>query len=124
MKAVGRDGENGSYPASLSGGMAQRASLARAFAYPCETLLMDEPFSSLDVSLKKQMTKLFLTLYRSSPKTVVYVTHDPDEAVLLADKIIVMGRNAVLEEFICNTPRADRTLVSCAELKEIIYRLL
>ena len=95
LKKVEMFDESDSYPKSLSGGMAQRVELARAFAYPSEILLMDEPFGGLDVSLKKKVVNLFLSLLEDSAKTVVMVTHDPDEAIYLADRIVVLGKNCI-----------------------------
>jgi NitT/TauT family transport system ATP-binding protein len=79
----------GLYPHELSGGMAQRASLARAFAYPSTLLLMDEPFAALDVGLKKSIIDVFLSLLEQNPHTTVMVTHDIDDALLSADRIYV-----------------------------------
>jgi len=79
------------YPSALSGGMKQRVSLARAFIYPAPLLLMDEPFKELDISLKKQMTEFFKSLYESDKRTTVLVTHDIDEAVTLGHKIVVLN---------------------------------
>ena len=71
----------GYYPGRLSGGMKQRASLARAFSYDSSLILMDEPFNSLDYKLKKTLGKALLRLWEEEKRTVVYVTHDIDEAV-------------------------------------------
>lgn len=91
LKLVKLENNAKAYPRKLSGGMAQRVSLARAFVYPSKILLMDEPFKGLDISLKKHIMATFKTLYESSPKTTVFVTHDIEEALILADRIIVMG---------------------------------
>lgn len=78
------------YPKTLSGGQAQRVALARAFLYESETLLLDEPFSSLDLKLKREMHELFLRIWRQDKRTVLFVTHDVDEAVSLADRVLVL----------------------------------
>ncbi len=77
-------------PGSLSGGQQQRVSLARAFAYPSSVLLMDEPFQSLDVPLRIQLMDVVLDLLKKEPRLVMAVTHDPREAIYLADRIIIL----------------------------------
>lgn len=78
------------YPNQLSGGMKQRVSLGRAFAIEPDLLLMDEPFAALDEKLKLEMRSLLLELIAWNQCTTVFVTHDLEEAIQLADKIIVM----------------------------------
>ncbi len=102
LKAVGLTDAADSYPKQLSGGMAQRVSLARAFCYPADVLLMDEPFKELDISLKKQIYSLFSELYGKSPKTTVFVTHDIEESLIFGDKIIVMKDGKITGEFLCD----------------------
>lgn len=92
LARVGLAGKEKRYPHELSGGERQRVAIARAFLYPCDTLLMDEPFSSLDLSLKKSLIALVESLWRESGKTVVFVTHDVREAVLLASRAVVLQR--------------------------------
>ncbi len=84
------------YPKALSGGQAQRASIARAFLFGGEVILMDEPFSSLDLKLKKEISELFLQIQRESGRTALFVTHDVDEALNLADRIIVLKDGAIV----------------------------
>lgn len=79
------------YPKELSGGMAQRVSMARAFAYPGEILLMDEAFKGLDISLKNRLIKTFLKLWTKDKRTVVFVTHDIYEALHLSDTIYLLA---------------------------------
>lgn len=78
------------YPHQISGGMKQRVSIARSFANDPDILLMDEPFVFLDYQTRLSLQELLLTIWQESKKTVVFVTHDIEEAVLLADRIIVM----------------------------------
>lgn len=78
------------YPHQLSGGMKQRVSIARAFATRPEIMLMDEPFVFLDFQTRLNLHALLLTLWESYQKTVVFVTHDIEEAVLLADRVFIM----------------------------------
>ena len=121
LESVGLLDEADSYPKQLSGGMAQRVSLARAFSYPADILLMDEPFKELDISLKKQIYSLFTKLYEKSPKTTVFVTHDVEEALTFGDKIVVMKSGKVAGEFDCeNVSSADEKNV----IKEKILALL
>jgi NitT/TauT family transport system ATP-binding protein len=92
------DKEN-EYPAKLSGGQAQRVSLCRAFLYEAQTLLMDEPFSSLDLKLKIKMMELFKSFWERDRRTVIFVTHDIDEALYLSDRIVLVeGGQVVLDE--------------------------
>ena len=79
-------------PRAVSGGMAQRASLARALARTPGVLLLDEPFGALDALTRLKMQDLLLAVHRTTPATVLLVTHDVDEALQLADRIIVLGR--------------------------------
>lgn len=105
---------SGSFVTNLSGGEQQRVSLARAFAYPSEVLLMDEPFKSLDLGIRKTLCKTLDNLLIQNPRTTILVTHDIDEALALADKIyILQDRPCVLTE-ICkiDTPRKERDLYS------------
>lgn len=108
LAAVGLEGREGAYPRELSGGQAQRVSLARAFLYPSEVILMDEPFSSLDIALKVKMAALFLGLWRSEKRTAVFVTHDVDEAAMLANRVVVLKDGAVVADFSAvGEPSAD-----------------
>lgn len=91
LKAVGLAEYHRFYPGQLSGGMKQRAAMARALSYPAELLLMDEPFKSLDLKTRYQLISDFLTLWRQKPNTVVVVTHDVKEAVWLGDRILVLS---------------------------------
>ena len=112
-----------SYPKQLSGGMAQRVELARAFAYPSDILLMDEPFGGLDVSLKKRIMEVFLNLLKDTEKTVIMVTHDPDEAILLADNIVILGKNEVKYSRELNRDGA-RNISDFPDIRAEIYSLL
>ena len=78
-------------PSMVSGGMRQRAAMARAFAFPAQTILMDEPFQALDIALKLSLVGLFRRLWEDDPRTSVFVTHDVQEAVLLGDQIVVLS---------------------------------
>lgn len=98
-------------PAQLSGGMKQRVGIARAFSIEPKILLMDEPFSALDALTRGSLQEELLTLCRSTDQTVFMITHDIDEALLLADRIVLMtnGPGARVCEIVENTLPADRT---------------
>lgn len=89
LKLVGLDGFGSKYPHQLSGGMRQRAGIARAFANQPDVLLMDEPFGAVDHLTRIQLQKDLLTIWKQEKKTVVFVTHDVAEAVYLADRIVL-----------------------------------
>ena len=91
LKAVGLAKYHRFYPGQLSGGMKQRAAMARALSYPADLLLMDEPFKSLDLKTRYQLVSDFLALWRQKSNTVVIVTHDVQEAVWLGDQILVLS---------------------------------
>ena len=95
LRRVGLSGKEKSYPRELSGGERQRVAIARAFLYPHETLLMDEPFSSLDLSLKRTLLELVAQLWQERRQTVVFVTHDVHEAAVLAQRVIVLKTGTV-----------------------------
>jgi NitT/TauT family transport system ATP-binding protein len=88
---VGLSGFAKRFPSQLSGGMQKRASLARGLVYEPSTLLMDEPFGALDAQLRLNMQNELLRIWERDRKTIIFVTHDLDEAILLADKIVVFG---------------------------------
>lgn len=79
------------YPKAMSGGQQQRVSLARAFAINGDFLLMDEPFSALDAFTREKTQALFLNLWQEHPQTTLFITHEIEEALLLGQKIVIMG---------------------------------
>src|SRR6202049_164649 len=87
---VGLHGFEDSYPSQLSGGMKQRAAIARTLAIDPKILLMDEPFGALDAQTRSLMQTELLRIWQRTPKTVIFVTHALDEAVLIADRVVVL----------------------------------
>lgn len=91
IERVGLRGFEQHYPRELSGGMRRRASLARMLITEPRTLLLDEPFGALDAQLREDLQQQLIDLWQGSGRTVVFVTHDIEEAVLLADRVVVLG---------------------------------
>ncbi|MFH0225406.1 ABC transporter ATP-binding protein [Vibrio furnissii] len=121
-----------SLPNQLSGGMQQRVGIARALLLNPDILIMDEPFSALDALTREEMGFELQRLWLEKPKTVLFITHSISEAVLLADKVLVMGPrpSTVLEEITINLPR-PRTINTLKEadfgrytnrIREYFYR--
>ncbi len=91
IKMVGLQGTENQYPSELSGGMQQRVNLARALATDADILLMDEPFASLDAQTREFMQEELLKIWERAGKTVLFITHQIDEAIFLADRVFVFG---------------------------------
>ena len=114
-----------SYPGELSGGMAQRVSIARALSFDPDMLLMDEPFSALDYFTRKDMQNELIRIHESTNKGVIFVTHDIDEALKIADKIIVITLEREFKEFKINdTYNRDLTSNYYVSLKKEILHTL
>jgi glycine betaine/proline transport system ATP-binding protein len=97
LPAVGLEGQGNKLIAELSGGMKQRVGLARALATEQEILLMDEPFSALDPLIRRDMQNLFLSIQGEAQRTVVFVTHDLDEALTLGHRVAIMNAGEIVQ---------------------------
>lgn len=97
------------YPAELSGGMKQRVAIARALSYKPKILLLDEPFGALDALTRHDMQLLLMKVWEQHKLTVMFITHDVDEAIYLSDRIVVMGQGVIKQEYNVNLsrPRQD-----------------
>src|SRR5436305_11357618 len=91
LQRYGLSGFEYLYPSALSGGMRQRAAMLRTLLFDTDVILLDEPFGALDAQTKLQMQEWLLRLWSDFRKTVVFVTHDVEEAIFLADEVVVMG---------------------------------
>jgi len=119
---VGLSAYKDNYPTEISGGSLQRAGVIRAMVHKPEILLMDEPFGALDETTMHQMNIELLEIWKKTQKTVIYITHSVEEAVLLSNRVYVMGTNPgrVVDETIIDLPR-PRTLEMLASSHFIEY---
>src|SRR6266550_6839166 len=121
LKIVGLERAKHLYPFQLSGGMKHRVAVARAWALPnASVLLMDEPFSAIDAINRMTLQKYLVDAWLAEPRTVVYVTHDIDEAVYLADRIAIMtpSPGRVGQSVTVDLPRPrDRNVTKVTELR-------
>ncbi|KPK64714.1 nitrate ABC transporter ATP-binding protein [candidate division WOR_3 bacterium SM23_42] len=131
INLVGLKGFEKAYPYELSGGMQQRVAIARALAYNPKLLLLDEPFGALDERTRHRLQEELLALWQDQKKTVVFVTHNIDEALFLASRILVMRDRPgnIIEAITVNIPRPrDRRSKKFLDLhigiREILERIL
>jgi NitT/TauT family transport system ATP-binding protein len=127
LEKTGLDGFARAYPHQLSGGMKQRVSIARALANDPEILLMDEPFAALDEQTKVILQEELLRIWEEHRKTVVFITHSIDEALVLSDRILVMtsrpGRIKLLTDVPFPRPRQVYELRRRPDYGDLAYRL-
>ncbi|TYB42079.1 ABC transporter ATP-binding protein [Actinomadura chibensis] len=130
LRQVRLDGFRRSYPYQLSGGMRQRASIARALMSDSKVLLMDEPFGALDAQTRGEMQGLLQEIWASHRPTIVFITHDIEEALVVGDRVVVMGAapGRILETLDVGFPRPRSleltTRPDFNEMKRRILRLL
>jgi len=110
LKIVDLNNDINLYPKDLSGGMKQRVAIARAFCYPSELLLMDEGFIGLDLKMKLELINYFIKIWKNDKKTVIYITHDIDEALLISDRIIQFSNKPIkiINDFNINVDKKNR----------------
>jgi NitT/TauT family transport system ATP-binding protein len=114
------------YPYELSGGMQQRVAIARALALEADILPLDEPFSAIDPKLRHELQELVSKLSKEHNKTVVFITHDIDEAILLSDRIVVMEPKRIKEvlEVKLDYPRVRDELIGRSDYDRLYKRLI
>jgi NitT/TauT family transport system ATP-binding protein len=131
LESVGLSGFEDKYPWQLSGGMQQRVAIARGLAYRPEILLMDEPFASVDAQTRSDLEDLVLRIRHEYGVTILFVTHDIDESVYLADRVVILSpRPTVVQEVLeipLPRPRdqvATKELPEFAQLRAHVYRAI
>jgi NitT/TauT family transport system ATP-binding protein len=107
LSKVGLEGFENTYPYELSGGMRQRAAIAQALAIQPKLLLMDEPFGALDDSTRMELQRMLMKLWQENRTTILFVTHNIDEAILLGEKVLVLSERPgrIIREFNVELPR-------------------
>jgi NitT/TauT family transport system ATP-binding protein len=122
IESVGLDGFAGKYPWQLSGGMQQRVAIARGLAYRPEILLMDEPFASVDAQTRSDLEDLVLQIRHDYGVTILFVTHDIDESVYLADRVVILSQRPTVVQEVLEIPLPrPRDQVSTKELPEFAH---
>jgi NitT/TauT family transport system ATP-binding protein len=128
IRLVDLEGFADYFPSQLSGGMRQRVSIARAFACHSDIILMDEPLKGLDLPLKQSMIKWFSQIWKADRRTVIFVTHDVDEALLLGKEIVVFSRPPVriVTHVKIDEPAENRSLDNdmFREVKQVLVNAL
>jgi NitT/TauT family transport system ATP-binding protein len=131
INLVGLRGFESSYPHELSGGMKQRVAIARALAYDPEALLMDEPFAAVDAQTREILQEELLRIWNKTGKTIIFITHSIEEAVFLANRVVVMSINpgtirAVVKVEIDHPRRASelRNTTQYARVTSLVWNLL
>ncbi|PHV70231.1 ABC transporter ATP-binding protein [Sporanaerobium hydrogeniformans] len=111
IEMVGLEKFCSAYPSQLSGGMKQRVSIARAFAYNPEFIMMDEPFSALDFFTREQMQKELIKIHQKTRCAILFVTHSIDEALILGDKIVILEKGRIKSCYEMNEKKQERDLL-------------
>jgi NitT/TauT family transport system ATP-binding protein len=131
LRDVGLEAHGEKYPRQLSGGMQQRVAIARALAYQPSLLLMDEPYASVDAQTRAALEDMLLSVWSTRRKTVLFVTHDIDESVYLADRVIVLSKSPahVIADLTIDIPRPrdqieTKSLPRFVELRAEVARLI
>lgn len=105
LQMIGLVADANKYPSQLSGGQTQRVAIARTLAVNPELILMDEPFGALDMHTKDAMQNWLMNLWAQSKTTILFVTHDIEEAIFLSDRVVVLGEGNILDDIIIDLPR-------------------
>ncbi|MDO5500159.1 MAG: ABC transporter ATP-binding protein [Propionibacteriaceae bacterium] len=122
LAAVGLAGNERQYPGQLSGGMQQRVAIARALAYRPKIMLMDEPFASIDAQTREDLEDLVLKVREIFDMTILFVTHDIDESVYLADRVVVLSKPSTVVQTILDIPLGrDRDQITTKEDPSFIH---
>ncbi len=116
LQLLGLVGCEDLYPHQLSGGMAQRVALGRTLFYNPDVILMDEPFSALDYFTRQGLQRTLLALHAAKRKTVIFVTHDVEEALLLADRVVIMDNGSVKSTLPVQLPQPRQAADSALQL--------
>lgn len=125
LKMLGLEKFKDAYPRQISGGMAQRAAVGRTLCYNPDIILMDEPFSALDAFTRRKLQREITDIFKAEKKTIIFVTHDVDEAIFLGQKIIILDGGQVNHEV--NVPLSYPRNMSCQvffELRENIIKTI
>ncbi len=114
------------YPNKLSGGMKQRVAIARAFAYPSDLILMDEPLKALDIKLKLNLINSFRKIWQFDKRTVIFVTHDIDEALLLGNDVYIFSKApvSIKQKFSIDIKDRNLTNPEIIKLKNDIWKVM
>jgi NitT/TauT family transport system ATP-binding protein len=126
LQLVGLSNSENRYPAELSGGMQQRVGVARALANKPDVLLMDEPFASVDAQTRMTLQEELTRIWLERRPTIVFITHDVEEAVFLADRVVVLSKGRVLTEVAVPLarPRAWDALIEDRQFKALAAKVL
>ena len=125
ISMLGLGGFENAWPSQLSGGMAQRVALGRALCYNPKMLMMDEPLGSLDYFTRRSLQKEILRIHREREMTIMFVTHDIDEAILMAGRILVMHQGGIVEDVRVDMPYPrDPSMSGFSEARDRVLSLV